>query len=63
MHIWALSGIGPFGVLFFGDLAERVGLARAIRIGGLIMITALAVAVWKLPILKSAEDDPRPAVD
>ncbi|MBS1719753.1 MAG: MFS transporter [Armatimonadetes bacterium] len=63
MHIWALSGIGPFGVLFFGELAERVGLAPAIRLGGVIMIAALALAVWKLPILKSAEDDPRPAVD
>jgi MFS family permease len=34
MHVWALSGLGPFGVFFFGYLAQKVGLPIALQVGG-----------------------------
>jgi len=42
MHIWALSGVGPFGTIGFGYLAQQFGLRTAFLVGGvLILLTAL----------------------
>lgn len=35
MHIWALSGIGPFGTLFFGWLASKTSIPVVLIVGGL----------------------------
>jgi hypothetical protein len=40
MHVWALSGLGPFGVWGFGYLAQRSGLPFALQTGGLIVLAA-----------------------
>lgn len=34
MHIWALAGLGPPGVLFFGWLAGRTSIPTALHVGG-----------------------------
>lgn len=34
MHIWALSGLGPFGTLFFGWLAQAASIPIALWSGG-----------------------------
>jgi MFS family permease len=38
MHVWALSGLGPFGVWGFGYLAQQTGLPFALQTGGLIVL-------------------------
>jgi MFS family permease len=43
MHIWALNGIGPFGLLLFGWLANQQTLADRVRLG--IPSVSLSVAV------------------
>jgi hypothetical protein len=43
MHVWALSGVGPFGVLFFGWLASITDLHVALIVGGSCV---LAGAIW-----------------
>jgi MFS family permease len=43
MHVWALSGVGPFGVLFFGWLASITDLHVALIAGGCCV---LAGAIW-----------------
>lgn len=45
MHIWALAGIGPFGVLFFGHVAQLYGLSTALQVGGAGLALA-AVGAW-----------------
>lgn len=45
MHIWALSGLAPFGALFFGWLARQAGLREALLAGG-SCVTAGAVLGW-----------------
>lgn len=40
MHVWALSGLGPFGVWGFGYLAQRTGLPFALQLGGLVVLIA-----------------------
>lgn len=42
MHVWALSGIGPFGIFGFGYLAERQGLPFAFQLGGGLVLIAAA---------------------
>jgi hypothetical protein len=34
MHIWALSGLSPFGVYAFGFLAQKAGLPITLEVGG-----------------------------
>jgi hypothetical protein len=34
MHVWALSGLGPFGVYFLSWLAQRTDLPIALMTGG-----------------------------
>src|SRR5947207_8036222 len=43
MHIWALSGLGPFGVLAFGYVAGYTGIRLALQIGG---VCVLIGALW-----------------
>jgi MFS family permease len=43
MHMWALSGLGPFGTLAFGYIAERWGLPVSLRLGGAIIVVG---ALW-----------------
>lgn len=42
MHIWALSGVGPFGVLAFGYVAKAIGLPQSL--GGVGILTLLGAA-------------------
>lgn len=44
MHIWALSGVGPFGTIGFGYLAQIFGLRWAFIAGGSIMLLVGLVA-------------------
>jgi predicted MFS family arabinose efflux permease len=45
MHIWALSGVGPFGVYPFGWFAQQHGLAAALQLSG-VMTLGLAAWIW-----------------
>jgi MFS family permease len=45
-------GMAPFGALFAGWLAERVGAARTVALGGAICIVASAVFSLRLPSLR-----------
>ncbi len=38
MHVWALSGVGPFGTLFFGWLARETKSATALPLRGIPLI-------------------------
>jgi MFS family permease len=40
MHIWALSGLGPFGVWGFGFIAQSYGLRMALELGGVLVLLA-----------------------
>ena len=42
MHVWALSGLGPFGVLLLSYVAEKVNLTFALTLGG-SLVTAGAL--------------------
>lgn len=42
MHVWALSGIGPLGILGFGYLAEKFGLPFAFQLGGALVLCSAA---------------------
>lgn len=43
MHMWALSGLGPFGTLAFGYFAQAAGLPTALRLGGVLVFLG---AIW-----------------
>jgi MFS family permease len=43
MHIWAVNGLGPFGVLASGYIAQAYGLPFALQLGG---AAVLAAAIW-----------------
>lgn len=45
MHVWALSGVGPFGVMFFGWLASRTSLATSLQAGAFCVAVG-ACAAW-----------------
>lgn len=38
MHMWAITGASPFGILFFGWLGNRVSLEAALASGGVIVV-------------------------
>lgn len=42
MHFWALSGVGPFGILASGYLARTFGIPVALRIGGTCVLVGAA---------------------
>jgi MFS family permease len=59
MHIWALNGFSPFGVLFFGWLASTTrtnltapipylstGMSLALQVGSLTMLLGTAWSFW-----------------
>src|SRR5205807_1178424 len=43
MHIWALSGVGPFGAIAYGYLAQHYGLPAAFLVGGCLVLLA---SIW-----------------
>ncbi|HWA84046.1 MAG TPA: MFS transporter, partial [Fimbriimonadaceae bacterium] len=43
MHIWALNGLGPFGVLTFGYIADGFGMPFALQAGGVVVLLG---ALW-----------------
>lgn len=43
MHVWALSGMGPFGTLFFGWLASQTSIPLVLQIGGIVVVLG---AIW-----------------
>jgi MFS family permease len=45
MHIWAISGLAPLGVIAFGWVSEAVGLPNALLGGGLALLTAWVLAL------------------
>ena len=42
MHVWALSGLGPPGVIFFGWLAREASIPITLHIGGICVIIGAA---------------------
>lgn len=44
MHVWALSGLSPFGVLFFGWLAKQTSIPTALQAGGMCVMVGAAGA-------------------
>ena len=44
MHVWAVSGLGPFGVWGLGFFAEKYGLRTAFQLAGGILVLAAAFA-------------------
>ncbi len=45
MHIWALSGVGPIGIYFFGWLAKRASIPIALGTGATLVLISAIVAV------------------
>jgi len=45
MHVWALSGIGPFGTMFFSWLAQHTSLATSLQAGSICMMFG-ATGAW-----------------
>ena len=45
MHVWALSGLSPFGALLFGYLATVIGLPSTLLIGG-CLVSLGAAGAW-----------------
>lgn len=45
MHIWALAGLSPFGILFFGWLAKATSLPMTLHVGGACVLAG-AVFAW-----------------
>jgi MFS family permease len=45
-------GMAPFGALFAGTIAERIGAPRAVALGGVICIAAAAVFASRLPRMR-----------
>lgn len=45
MHVWALSGLGPFGTMFFGWLADKTSLAVSLQAGAACMMAG-AIGAW-----------------
>ena len=45
-------GMAPFGALFAGWVAERVGAPRTVAFGGLVCVAAAGVFALRLPVLR-----------
>jgi MFS family permease len=45
MHVWALSGLGPFGTMFFSWLARQTSLAISMQAGACCMALG-AIGAW-----------------
>ena len=48
-----LLGMAPFGALFAGSLAQRIGAPRTVALGGLVCVVASSVFAMRLPSLRS----------
>lgn len=59
MHIWAVNGVGPFGTLLFGFIAERTDLPTALWIGGGCVVLA-SILAWFSRVFRGVDDDPPP---
>jgi MFS family permease len=46
-------GMAPFGSLFAGILAQRIGAPATVSIGGVVCMTAAALFAWHLPSLRA----------
>ncbi|MBW7926987.1 MAG: MFS transporter [Fimbriimonadaceae bacterium] len=58
MHVWAISGLGPFGALALGFVASYAGLPTALAIGGgCVLVGAVATLVkrWDFETRDSEE--------
>lgn len=51
MHVWALGGLGPFGVLFLGNVAKAAGIGQAIALGGICVLLG-GLYAWYSPSWK-----------
>ncbi len=70
MHIWALSGLSPFGVLMFGQIARATrghdwsgvhgGVQTAFALGGALMTVVLIVSFFARQGLSKLHRDPPP---
>ena len=56
MHMWALNGLGPFGILAFGYIAQRVNLPIALQIGGAIILIGATWAWFNGGSLKGVDN-------
>jgi MFS family permease len=45
-------GMAPFGALFAGSVAERIGAPGTVALGGLVCLAASAVFAARLPALR-----------
>lgn len=45
LHLWALAGLSPIGIFFFGWLAESASLNFALWTGGALMLLS-SIAAW-----------------
>ena len=57
IFIWALMGVSPFGSLLIGDLAERIGIVRALFLCGILCVLT---AIWFLSRLERLSAEVRP---
>lgn len=55
MHVWALSGLNPFGTLFFGWFAKVVSMSAAMQLGGGLVLAGATVGWLKRKTLEGAE--------
>ena len=46
MHIWALSGLGPFGSYLFGWISEHYGIPLALRMGAGFVFAGVVILGW-----------------
>jgi MFS family permease len=51
-YAFVFVGLAPLGSLQVGALAERVGPAYAVALGGVITALAVALATWRVPELR-----------
>lgn len=49
-------GMAPFGSLFAGILAQRIGAPATVSIGGVVCMLAAALFAWHLPSLRAKAD-------
>ncbi|MBX3097555.1 MAG: MFS transporter [Fimbriimonadaceae bacterium] len=61
MHMWAVSGLAPVGVLAFGAIAHGLGVRYALGIGGTILLIASAIYWIKTRDMRDPELTPSTA--
>jgi hypothetical protein len=52
VYAFVFVGLAPLGSFQVGALAERIGPAHAVALGGAITALAVAVAAWRVPELR-----------